>query len=498
MAVLENARIVADTSSEYHVINRATVTVKGGRLYEAKGFYEYNVGPHEQEFELEDIIGMPVGKGNYSEKKVVTRANGEIEPSDTFYIDHKTQFRGVISLDAESESLRFNGFAKINAENLPNKYWFSVAFEGDKNDLVINYDIPKSYDSEPLYTGIFLSREFSKIYPRIMTPLLFRKDRQIFPVTKGVFRYLEDKDHFVFGDSSIVLANQLVGNKMDFDNNDRSVEAEGKFNLGQELNYIKVDAAGRMSTAFPLPAPEEEPEKEEEGIMLAADPVEETPEEAAVEEENAIIPVTAQWMMGIDMILPENLLKIVYNDFQSASFESRAIGYLSDIAFYQKAVREIFPESKEREDALDGLGLGFLDLPKRVNPYTFLFSNIKMKWHQDYQSFVSTDKNNGLISINGEGLNKQVECYVEVKMPSTEDDDRLYIYLKSPSGLTYFFGFKQGIMSITSNNTVFMQQLQGMKEKDLIMKMDDGETYEIQSVELSSANLFLRRITAVQ
>jgi hypothetical protein len=37
-----------------------------------------------------------------------------------------------------------------------------------------------------------------------------------------------------------------------------------------------------------------------------------------------------------------------------------------------------------------------------------------------------------------------------------------------------------------------------MKEKDLIMKMDDGETYEIQSVELGSANLFLRRITAVQ
>ncbi|MEL7221276.1 MAG: hypothetical protein AAGJ93_08155, partial [Bacteroidota bacterium] len=147
MAVLENARIVADTTSEYHVINRATVTVKGGRVYSAKGFYEYNVGPHEQEFELEDIVGMPVGKGDYSKKKVVTRASGEIEPSDTFFIDHKTLFRGEISLDAESEGLSFNGFAKIDAENLPHKYWFSVAFEGDKNDLVINYDIPKSYDT---------------------------------------------------------------------------------------------------------------------------------------------------------------------------------------------------------------------------------------------------------------------------------------------------------------------------------------------------------------
>lgn len=83
-------------------------------------------------------------------------------------------------------------------------------------------------------------------------------------------------------------------------------------------------------------------------------------------------------------------------------------------------------------------------------------------------------------------------------MPSTADDDRLYVYLKSPSGLFYFFGFKQGILSITSNNTVFMQQLEGIKEKDRITKMSDGETFEIQPVEPSSASLFLRRITAVQ
>ncbi len=83
-------------------------------------------------------------------------------------------------------------------------------------------------------------------------------------------------------------------------------------------------------------------------------------------------------------------------------------------------------------------------------------------------------------------------------MPSATGDDRLYIYLKSPSGLYYFFGFKQGILSITSNNTVFMQQLGGMKEKELIQKMPDGETFEIQAVEVSTANIFLRRVQAGQ
>ncbi len=501
MAVLENARIIADTTSKYHVINRATVQIKGRRVYEASGFYEYNVGPYEQEFELQNISGQPIGKGAYSKKRSVTRAVGEISPSDTFFIDHKTQFRGDILLDAEKEALQFDGYARLNAENLPYKYWFTVNFEGDKNDLVIDYDVPKSYDEELLFSGLFLSKEFAKIYPRLLTPLLFRKDRRLLDVSTGVVKYLEDKDQFVFGDSTVVLADGIVGNKMVFKNSDGSVDAEGKFNLGSGLKYVSVDAAGRAQTAFPPPAPEEEPEPEEGGgIMLAdepmmsADPEPEPEEEPVVEE----IPVTAEFMLGLEMLIPEGLMKIVHNDFLSAGFESRAIGYLADIGFYQKTVRELFPASKEREDALAGLGLGVLDVAKRVNTYDFLFSKMPMKWHGDYQSFVSTEKNNGLISINGDPLNKQVECYVEIKMPSTNDDDRLYIYLKSPSGLYYFFGFKQGILSITSNNTVFMQQLEGMKVKDLVMKMPDGETFEIQPVAVSSANLFLRRIQAVQ
>ena len=44
MQRLENARILADTTNKYHVINRATVDIRGRRYYEASGFYEYNVG----------------------------------------------------------------------------------------------------------------------------------------------------------------------------------------------------------------------------------------------------------------------------------------------------------------------------------------------------------------------------------------------------------------------------------------------------------------------
>ena len=82
-------------------------------------------------------------------------------------------------------------------------------------------------------------------------------------------------------------------------------------------------------------------------------------------------------------------------------------------------------------------------------------------------------------------------------MPSN-DDDRLYIYIKSPSGQFYFFGFKQGILNVTSDNPEFMSALAGMKSKDLVLKMPDGENYEIQPLEETEAQRFVRRIQAAK
>ena len=128
MDTIVNAKIVANTENKYHVINRATVNLIGKKDYRATGFYEYNIGKREQEIEFANIIGTRVGKGKRSEKKTVTRADGEVTEVDSFYIDHKTEFRGKIQLNAESKNLSFNGFARLDAPNMPSRHWFSVRF----------------------------------------------------------------------------------------------------------------------------------------------------------------------------------------------------------------------------------------------------------------------------------------------------------------------------------------------------------------------------------
>lgn len=468
MGTLENARIVADTITKFHVINRATATISGRRNFNAKGYYEYNIGRRNQEILFNDIVGQPVGKGKYSERPAVTRATGEVKPEDRFYIDEKTEFRGTISLFSESPNLQFSGFARLDA-NLTARHWFSVDFEGDKRDLAIRFDEPRNYEGEPLKTGLFLSKESYFCYPRIMSPLFFRKDRPVLPVT-GLFNYEPQGDRFVFGDSLKVATGRLKGNLLTFHNGTGKVEGEGRFDIGGKLQYIKVEAAGRAETTA-----------ETSVDSLAGGPMGQT--------------LKGDFMLGVNLILPDAIMKWIVNDVKASSFEAQTAIYADDPNFYKKAVSELFPDDKDIQKVIDVVSLNEFDLPKKFNNYTFLFSKVPMEWNQEYQSFVSMKQKLPLASIQGDMVNKVFTAYIEVRMPF-DDDDRFYLYLQSPGGTYYFFGFKQGIMNVVSSNNEFNDMVANMKDKERIFKMPDGNTYEIQPVNQGTAQSFVSRIQA--
>ena len=477
MDTLMNAKIIANTTNKYHVINRATVNLMGKKDYRATGFYEYNIGNREQEIEFANIIGTRVGKGKRSEKKTVTRADGEVTELDTFYIDHKTEFRGKINLNAESKNLSFNGFARFDAPNIPSREWFSVKFEGDKNDLAITYEKPKNYEGDPLRTGIFLSKSSAKMYPSIMMPLFLRKDRVIMEARgdkTGIFKYDKKKDQFNFGDSLKMAANTVYGNKLSYSNKSGKIISEGKINIGSGLDYLEIKAAGKLETQFP-----------EEIVQMDGF------------SEPGITEMDFTLMVGVDVIIPEKLLKIIASDLQSSSFDAQIVDYFKDSEYYEMALREFIPNDKEYGTAVNKMKNTGLDLPGKYDQFEFFFSNLKMNWNSEYQSFISTNQKFGLSSINGEVVNRMVEGYVEFKMP-TNQDDRVYIYLKSPSEYYYFFGYKQGILSATSNNEKFNEALLNLKKKETTIKMDDGEFYEIAPVNQGTAQMFVNRIRAAK
>lgn len=249
---------------------------------------------------------------------------------------------------------------------------------------------------------------------------------------------------------------------------------DGKFSLGSGLKNVSVEATGTLKTAF--------------GDMVV---------DSALGTSSMKSAMDIEAFMGLRFPIPSNLLKIIVADFKSSTFDASPIVYAKDIPFYRKAVWQLFPESPEMQTAIDGISLGSLDLPKKPNNYTMLFDRVLLAWDTDYQSFVSSKSKIGLVSMDGEMVNTIINAYIEVKMP-TNDDDRLYVYLKSPSQMYYFIGYKQGILNLVSNNPSFMENLLKIKEKDRIIKLPNGEQFEIQPVEESTAAAFLGRIEAVK
>ena len=478
MTTLENAKIVADTSSKYHVINRATVNITGKKAYTAKGYYEYNIGKKKQEILFSNIIGARVGKGQASEKKTATRATGEVAEKDSFLIDFKTDFHGQISLNAGSKNLNFKGFASLNAPRLPYKEWFTINCDADKKDLAIPFDEPKNNQEEPLRTGIFLSKETAMMYPNIMMPLFLRKDRA-FLDTRGLLKYNLAKDQFYFGDSMKVANfgnNRVVkGNLLTFGNKDGRVHGEGKFSVCGVAKGIKITAAGDCDAEFSKP--------DSDTITL----------------QMVDYKLYANMMAGIEFAVPDKLMNVIVNDFAIVGQEITDVDYNTKGAFYDKALSEIIPDDNEWAKATTGIKERSLEISKKYNKFQFLFSYLPMKWNAETQSFINTRDNFGLASINGEKINKMVTGCIEFRQPnSVEGDDRVYIYIKTVENY-YFFGCRKGEdnkveMNMVSNNPKFMEVLTGLKKDEKNKKLPTGEQYEIAPVDASTAETFRVRV----
>lgn len=182
--------------------------------------------------------------------------------------------------------------------------------------------------------------------------------------------------------------------------------------------------------------------------------------------------VNAQTMLGVEMTIPEVLLTAMLNDLRSSTFETNFIDYNRGSEFYDHALAEFVKEDPVLVPMLSLMKTKTLEFPKEFKKFSLFFSKLDLKWDPDYQSFISSKEVNGLASINGEMLNKMVTSSVEIKMP-TNEDDRLYIYIKAPNDNFYFFGYSQGTY-FSHFQQYGLYRYIGKTKKDLIYKMPEG------------------------
>jgi hypothetical protein len=463
MRQISNARILCDTISKYHTINRAVVDILGKKLYKATGYYEYNIPGKNQEVFFNNIVGERRGGGTQKTKNVLTTASGDLAEKDSFFMASKVRFKGQIILRGDKPNMRFEGFAQLGADKLPNNPWFSVYTEVDKNDPTIRIKKAESEAEDPLVTGFYLSRELGDMYPRILLPAYARVDRPILNC-QDVFKYDLKNDRLIFGDSAKVIGKDVLrGSRMVFDNRVGTVQAEGPLNLGSGLKYMKVKAAGRLKSDF----------------STATD--------------STGYDVSGEFMSAMEMTIPKVLMDLMLNETRAASFDAQVAIYNSNPAFYQPAISEFVSDSSSMGEMLANLQSNVIVLPRKDDKSSFMLGRHAVTWNAEYQSFLSLEDRIPVISINGEPVNKMLNVFVEYKMPGNQDD-RFYLYLRPSPDLWYFFGYQAGTLNVVSSSTRFNDALLALKSKETQIKMPDGETYEIVAANPSLAEAFVNRV----
>ncbi len=465
MRTIYNAQIVADTVSQYHTINKATVDIGGKNLYKATGFYAYNIPGYNQEVFFNDIQGkyQTIEAAN---RRVQTYATAEIPEKDSFRVDVKTLFKGDMILNSSSQNMTFRGMAQLDASKLPKTNWFTLQTEIDRKDPLIRVKLAKDPEDNPMVTGFYISRESGEMYPRIMLPAYQRVDRAIMDC-KQVYKYEPANDRFIFGDSLRVLGKSERGAKLIFDNRVGTVLAEGPINLCSGLELMGVKAAGRIKSDYNTVT------------------------------DSTSFDVTAEIISALEMAIPARLMELMINEIKAATFDAIPSVYNTNMAFYQPALHEFVSDAKDLEETLSNARLNAILLPKKDDKFAFVLGRQTLTWNNEYASFFTLEDRIPLISIGGQPINKSLNIMVQYKMPKNGDDG-LSIYIKPSADLWYCFGYqsdeKGALLNITSSSTRFNDLLASMKAKETMIKMENGKTLEIALVDPSSANNFVNKV----
>ncbi len=466
---IKNGIIYSGEKNKFHVLKNAEVEIIDKNRFTGRGDYEYILDTKKQIISNLEIEGDKFGKGKKA--KLKSEINGTIAEEDNFFIKEKINFHGDIAMSSLSKNLKLEGFAKMQTLGNHQMHWFEMEHNTEKNDSTIAFNYPKNQDGESLHTGIFISREHRTLYPKVMMPLPSIKDRSIFK-SLGVLKIAEDQKSFLLGDSTKVASPQNMGNIVQLPIDASHIKAIGKFEVDTFLNPIKLKLVGKASLSF----------LEDESNN-------------ATRTDTSDFKIKA--LAGLDMPLPKSLMKIILTDIQASNFDA-ASNIDKDKEFFLNVLPEFLNTPQDLSKAFKILTTNeLLVLPEKKNKHTFLLSNLNLKWNQQNQSFISTNNQVGLVSINGIPVNNLLTGYFQLKL-TTDGSDRLYFYLKSPSGNFYYFGFNNGVLDTYSNNEKYNESVSDLKKKERQIKLDDGELFEIMLGGSSSASNFLNRIKYMQ
>lgn len=430
MRPLNEAKILANTTTKYHTISNAQVNVLGRKSYTATGKYAYTDQAKVKHLITLERIAI--------DTSLQTFASGVIPDTSNFQLSTNIQYKGRVNIIASNPLLNFDGFAKLNhkCEEKLASYWFSFKSDIDPKGVNIPVADPKNENYEKLAVSISLAGDSTGFYSTFLSPKKRSTDADLI-TAQGVLTYDDKAKVYKVTSPEKLLSPDGPGNLIQLNDANCTIYGEGKMNLATNFGQFKTMVVGNVnnntnndSTTFDL-------------------------------------------IFGLDFMFNNDAMKsmaelIQGNPTLQPTEDTRTtwVRAMKEIVGVEKADKMI------SEFSLYGA-------PKRLPQelqQTLVLTDVKMYWDKETQSYKSVGPI-GVGFIGKETISRKLKGYLEIQRKRGTEVFNLYI--ESDNATWWYWNYSRGVMQSISSDNKYNDAINGMKpEKRVAESKGDTPPYE--------------------
>jgi hypothetical protein len=426
MLPLENAKILANTSTRFHNFYKALAYIQSKHKYTGKGLYDYK----DENNKVETL--------NFTEIAVDTSGqtfgNATVVEPDDFTLNPEFQFQGKAELFAAQKNLTFDGSVHIT-EDCHNYGTSWLRFDTIIDPLNVAIPVTNKLveiNRRSIVLGTLITTDSIHVYSSFFGTRKYYSDSLISTAT-GNLRYIKDSSIYLVASDAKFKKISLPLPMVYLDTKQCKHHDEGQIKFGVDLGQLKLKAFGKI---------DEDLEKNE--IYLRC----------SMSIEFMMLDKSMQFMAKTIDSIAANGSKV---DIKSKYF-LRNYGYWLDSAKFSNFYDTI-PKTEK-------------DLPEEFSTNLFI-SDVKFIWDDVENSYRSVGKI-GIGYIAKKQINKYVDGYIEIYR--RRSGNKMDIYLQVDDNTFYYFGYTRSTMQVLSSDQPgFNQPIHDMKDADRSMKVERNQ-----------------------
>ena len=462
---IHDAKIIANRTDRFHKLFDADIKILSRLDYSCGTKYQYPI--YNQNIQFIDISA--------SEKDTVSKGYAMIAESQKFFITDRVFFRDSVIFSGNQKFMRFNGEVKIDSRNPALKdAW--IPFNQVVNPDTIFIPIDKSITiskktKKELTVGLHFIPYRRVFYSNFLQERRDQKKDTDVCLAKGGLSVERNSGVFKIGPKNKIEGKQFRGNLVIYNDSLNIITTRGLMNLHYLMypNTAKIKIAGEF----------------------VQDMTKQT--------------IRTNHCMTVDFsIIPKNASSIIATKFYSYTSDNPDIEY--DKRLLQESLAEFIdstdtlePNTKKLVQSLETITniRNQVKIGKNIQDLLF-FSNVQWKWIDQYKAFYH-DGPVGVVSINGQPINKMVNCKMDYVIGTTNPDgkmqkpDTLRIYLNIDDDTWVYYHFAGNILKTTASITAYNNQIKEVLNKQNKKKLDPTKhEFQLAPCDEENKDLFLK------